>query len=876
MPQVVTVAAQACPEDGADGGGAAGAGGAGSRDGSPPNSPPGPQPASQPASRSGSPPDPAAPVAAANSAPLTVEDQLQPRIRIPADILRCAISVTEIALLVGLALLASATTNGFEFDIVGASQRLPGQLLGIIGTAAHLAFLILPAALAIRLLVLRQFRRLAEAIATGAVTVGLVAGINHLLNQPGLAQLRDALHTTLATATYAPTLDGYLAGLAAYVTVIGLRGREQWRTTFWTAVGFYALAGLASNQTTVLALLVALLIGSAAGSGLRYAMGTPSARPTAADIAAALSQHGARIIAIRRVGNGGSEVRRYGAATADGRLLDLTVLDRDQQAADAFYRLYRRLRVRTQVSRSAPLSLEAAIERQALLSYATADAGVPTPRISSVIRVGPDAAVLATEHVAGRTLASFGAEATDDQLRQVWDSVLRLHEHRVTHRALTADRILFAEPDSEPNSGSSPGPLAAVADPSDGQVVLLEPGNGDVAATDLQTRLDLAQLTAETALLVGPDRAADLAIEKLGSGELLGLVPLLQPIALERAAKTTQRRRRRAVLADVRKRLLAAVPDGQVPPVRLERIKPRMLITLLAGVFAIYLVAGQLAHVSFGRLLGHASPDWVLTALLLSAATYVGSAMCLSGFVLERLSFPRTLLVQLAGSFVILVTPPAIGGVALNVRYLRRSRLSAAESAASVGVSQLMTLASYLCMVAIFAAITGASESQRLNPPGWVYIAVAVVAGLVIAVLAFPAGRRLVRAQVTTLASQVIPRLLDMAQRPLKLAEGAIGAVVLTLSYILCLEACVQAFGHSLPVASVALVYLTGNALGSMVPTPGGLGAVEVTLSAGLTAAGLPGAVAVTTVLLFRTVTFWLPVPLGWLAMHHLQRKDVL
>ena len=56
----------------------------------------------------------------------------------------------------------------------------------------------------------------------------------------------------------------------------------------------------------------------------------------------------------------------------------------------------------------------------------------------------------------------------------------------VTHRGLTADRILFT---------------------ADGRVMLLDPGDGDVAASDLQIRLDKAQLTAELALVIGPDRA---------------------------------------------------------------------------------------------------------------------------------------------------------------------------------------------------------------------------------------------------------------------------------------------------------------------------------------------------------------------------------
>jgi glycosyltransferase 2 family protein len=122
----------------------------------------------------------------------------------------------------------------------------------------------------------------------------------------------------------------------------------------------------------------------------------------------------------------------------------------------------------------------------------------------------------------------------------------------------------------------------------------------------------------------------------------------------------------------------------------------------------------------------------------------------------------------------------------------------------------------------------------------------------------------------------VIPRLLDIGQQPAKLAEGIGGALLLTFSYIGCLAVSVLAFGGSLPLESVAVVYLTGSAIGSIVPTPGGIGTVEATLTAGLTAAGLSGATAISSVLLFRTATFWLPVPVGWFALNYLQRHDLL
>ncbi len=138
--------------------------------------------------------------------------------------------------------------------------------------------------------------------------------------------------------------------------------------------------------------------------------------------------------------------------------------------------------------------------------------------------------------------------------------------------------------------------------------------------------------------------------------------------------------------------------------------------------------------------------------------------------------------------------------------------------------------------------------------------------------LAFPAGRRLVQSRVAPVISQVVPRLLDVAQQPAKLTEGIGGALLVTAGNILCLDASVRALGASVSLASVAVVYLTGNAIASVVPTPGGLGAVEAALSAGLTAAGLAGTTAVSAVLLFRTLTFWLPVAVGWVALHYLQR----
>ena len=485
------------------------------------------------------------------------------RIRRPVDLLRSLISALGIVVAVGIGLLAHATAAGVEIDAVGAGRKLPDTLLTLFGVAAAIALLLLPVALAVRQISRRQSQQLVEAVLAGAGTIALVALINTALRQPAAAPLYDAIAGRHPGASTTGPLDGYLAGLIAYATIIGLTSPSRWRTGLWLAVGVYAVASLTKSQATVLSLVITLLLGRAIGLAVRYAAGSWSQRPTAEQIAAALSSAGQALTAITRTrGQEGFESRHYSATVRNGDSLDIRVFDRDQEAAGAAYRLYRWARLQGQARRGMPFSLERTVERQALLAYAADEAGVRTPRLRALTRVGADAFALAQEHAGGTTLAELAAspdgsrsppapapsaaaqsppgpagpvpadgspspapagspanavggarpatpngsqtnagdgsqtypadgsqqadsQLTDDKLRRVWETVRRLHAHRVTHRALTADRIMLAD---------------------DGGVVLLDPGLGDVAATDLQMRLDLAQLLAEMALLVGPDR----------------------------------------------------------------------------------------------------------------------------------------------------------------------------------------------------------------------------------------------------------------------------------------------------------------------------------------------------------------------------------
>ena len=789
--------------------------------------------------------------------PVLVEDHREHRIRRPADLLRSLACIAGVVVLAGLGIVASATADGVETNIVEASRSVPHALLVTARPLALFALLLLTVALAIRQLVRRQGRTLAEAVATGVLAGAVAAAANYLLRRRAAGRLYDAITMSKLDVTHLAALDGYLAALVAFAAVLGLGGRQaRWRTALWLLICLYAVVNLSASTTTVLSLLISVLIGGAIGLGVRYAAGSIPTRPTAEEIAGALASAGSPVSEMRRVLQTGNatESRRYASVALGGGRLDVFVYDWDQQAAGLLYRLYRLVRLPRQVSRGAPLSQDRATERLALLSYAAQDAGVPMPRLCALVRSGQEAVVLAYEHHDGPTLADLVVAPTDDQLGRVWDDVLRLHAHRVTHRALTADHILLAAGD---------------------QVLLLPPISGDVAATDLQIRLDRAQLMSELALLVGPDRSADVAMAKIPADEIISTVPLLQTVALARSTRHALRRRR-DVLPALRKRLLTHVPGGEVAPVNLERIRLRTLVTLIASVVAAYLLAGELARDSIPAVLRSADWRWGIAALGLSALTYAGAALSLTGFVTERLSFGLTVLAQLASSFVTLVTPAAVGGAAVNIRYLQRRKIPAAIAAASVGVSQVVAFVLHISLLVIFIALTGTNERNPIKLPAVAYFVIAGLVAIAAAAAALPAGRRLLRARVAPTINQVLPQLLQIAQHPRKLTEGIGGALLLSAAYIGCLAVCVKALGGSIPIASVAVVYLTGSAIGSLVPTPGGLGAIEAALSAGLTAAGMPGAAAVSAVLLYRLLTFWLPVPIGWVALKYLERRQAL
>lgn len=793
---------------------------------------------------------PRAAVTTADTGTLVVEEGVVPRrLRRPLDLARFVVGLLIAAVIVLLAYFATSTSAGIGQDITQGARLLPSFVVLALNVIGGLGTLGLPIAASVWLVARRRVRLLFDALIGLLVTVVVLTAAALLLQSYGTPRLVVALAGS--TSPDASATTPILGGLVAFVTVARLMSRRPWDILSSLVVGSLVAVSVLSGGTTIAGVAMSVALGWSLGLLTRYALGTPTTRPSGVQVADAMARGGYPVTLLRAFEN--TQVgRRYVATTRSGDPLEVVVLDRDLEGAGLVTALWRALRLRDE-SGTGAFNMRRTLDHSALMGYAALAAGAPLPRLLLASEVGPDSALLAYERLRGERF-SEAHDLSDADLEAAWRAVRTLHESQIAHRALTANHLLR-------DAG--------------GAVWLLGESQGSVAASDVAMRVDLADLLCTLALLTDADRAVRTGRRVLGVSGLSRALPVLQPVAL--APETRKRmRRNKDLMVRLRDSLVEMRPEGDVEQIDVERVKPRTLIMVVLGTVAAYVLLSQLADVDLVGLVRDADWRWLIVALIASLLTYVGAAWSLSGFVPERLSLWRTMLAQLAGDFATLVSPPTLGAVAINLRFLQKAGLHPALAAASVGVSQVAAFVFHLLLLLAFGIAAGTQADFTFNPPKAAVIAVVVAAILLVVLAMIPQVRRLVTNRIGPLLREVGPRLVTVAQRPMKLLEGVGGILLLNLAYIAVLLACVRAFGGGLGVAAIGFVYLAGATIGQAAPTPGGLGAVEAALSAGLTAAGLDGGIAVSAVLLYRLITFWLPTIPGYVAFNRLQRVGAL
>lgn len=308
-----------------------------------------------------------------------------------------------------------------------------------------------------------------------------------------------------------------------------------------------------------------------------------------------------------------------------------------------------------------------------------------------------------------------------------------------------------------------------------------------------------------------------------------------------------------------------------------------VLVAAMAGLAA-WVVSGQTAELSgAGELLAGLRWSWAAVALVAEAASYLASAVLQQALLRSgrvRVGLTRTTLVGLATT-AMQNSLPAGAAFAGVFAYRQYRRMGAGELLAAwcvvavtgclfvgvtgmalVGLILAFGLGSALDLVQVlggmiaFAALLVIAWVQR----EWVFSQAARLLRLTQRLLHHPAGdaRQLVDGFRRRLGA-VVPTRWHWAV--------ALGGAILTWGLdLLCLVFAFAAVGAGIPWRGLLLAYSAAQLAAALPITPGGLGVVEGSLTVALVAFGGVEVSAVAAVLVYRIISYWAEMPVGWLA----------
>jgi undecaprenyl-diphosphatase len=298
------------------------------------------------------------------------------------------------------------------------------------------------------------------------------------------------------------------------------------------------------------------------------------------------------------------------------------------------------------------------------------------------------------------------------------------------------------------------------------------------------------------------------------------------------------------------------------------------VLWIVMGGLAVYFLLPQIGGLQASlHALRAVEPVWLMAGLGLVTLRYSMTAVSVQAAVGRPLPFRPTLLVQVSAAFVGRLTPEGIGWLVLNQRYLERSGLGRPSAVAAIALKVLAGLVVRLVIMVAVAALLGSGLAVPVTvPASWPQLLAVGLGVGIVALILWSAFRATASRAIAPVAAAA--RDLALVFRQPWRAATLLGASALaTISYPLLLAVSLTALGVDASPVEVFAVYLGGTAVASLSPTPGNIGAVEVALSAGLTAIGVPTSSAIAAVLIYRLLTFWLPVVPGFIAFRYLHAR---
>jgi uncharacterized membrane protein YbhN (UPF0104 family)/tRNA A-37 threonylcarbamoyl transferase component Bud32 len=656
----------------------------------------------------------------------------------------------------------------------------------------------------------------------------------HLLSGWGFPELRLAWATAILFVA-GPELVRPVRAFAACLIPLAAAGA----VVLGAALPSAALAGLAFGLCG--AALVRLVFGTAAGF------------PPAGTVAGELAGLGVTALGLRP-----SLRQRVGAAEfvgqdEDGGALTARVLGRDAQDTQRLARRWRQLAYRDP-PRSVAVGRLEQVEHEALATLLAAQAGVRAPQVVTAALGDAGDAIIVTRQPDVEPLELHPEDVTDKVLEALWTEVAALHAAGISHGRLNASNVALV----------------------DGEPVLLGFDAATLGAPQSAIDIDVAELLVACTVLVGPDRALAAASSGAGEKAIAGALPYLQRSALTPHVRDLARHH--DVVLDRLRASAAAATGEQLPDVvPLRRVRPRDVLTTAAVAFAAYLLISKLAKIGFGtiyRELRGSDLVWVAVALVIAQLSYVSQAVAMRGAVQTPLPLLPCVVLKSATKFLNLTVPGSAGSIALGIRFLQRLGVPTGEAVASGMVDDFTkTIVQVLLFLGLFrfvhfqfdtSNLSGAVPSQTL-----VEVVAAALVVAVVVVMAVPALRNKVLPSVR----EALRSVWSVARDRHKRIELFGGAVATEIIFALTLGAAASAYGVHLSLAQLLLINVAVSTLAGLIPVPGGIGAAEAGLAAGLVAMGVPEATAFAIAITHRLCTYYLPPVWGYFSLQWLRRK---
>jgi uncharacterized protein (TIRG00374 family) len=275
------------------------------------------------------------------------------------------------------------------------------------------------------------------------------------------------------------------------------------------------------------------------------------------------------------------------------------------------------------------------------------------------------------------------------------------------------------------------------------------------------------------------------------------------------------------------------------------------------------------------KALDGANMYWILLSVIVFFLNVPVSAVQFMVLALKPIKFILTLRVQMAVLFVSKLLPSSLGSISLNVYYLMKMKHSAGQAAAVMTMDGLTSGIAYLFLIIIGLStselsLDGLNGSINISSNLWILLFI-----LLLGITYIIYRSKTIRNRLSKGWQDLKSNFNSYKKQPLKFIYAVICNGLSSLTSIFVLYASAQAINIHLSFAGALLAYTFGNIAANLIPTPGGIGAVEAGIYSGLVLVGIDGADATLITLLYRLVTYWLPILPGYYFFWGL-RKDLL